>query len=73
MIVKMYVEIKFEFVLFLFIQILFILKGFYTIYNKLFKEIAEQDIKASTDKTIEIPDFGNSESDYEEVRNSVDV
>ncbi len=69
----MYVEIKFEFVLFLFIQILFILKGFYTIYNKLFKEIAEQDIKASTDKTIEIPDFGNSESDYEEVRNSVDV
>jgi hypothetical protein len=25
-------------------------------------------LKASTDKTIEIPEFGNSESDYEEVR-----
>ncbi|CAF0881925.1 unnamed protein product [Adineta steineri] len=41
--------------------------GFYTIYNKLFKDIAQQDIKASTDKTVEIPEFGNSESDYEEV------
>ncbi len=43
------------------------LKGFYTVYNKLFKDIAEQDLKGSTDKTIEIPEFGNSESDYEEV------
>jgi DnaJ family protein A protein 5 len=42
--------------------------GFYTVYNKLFKDIAEQDLKASNDKTIEIPEFGNSESDYEEVR-----
>ncbi|CAF2428856.1 unnamed protein product [Rotaria sp. Silwood2] len=41
--------------------------GFYTVYNKLFKDIAEQDLKASTDKKIEIPKFGNSESDYEEV------
>jgi len=41
--------------------------GFYTVYNKLFKDIAEQDFKASSDKTIAIPDFGNSESDYEEI------
>jgi hypothetical protein len=44
------------------------LQGFYTVYNKVFKDIAEQDLKASNDKTIEIPEFGNSESDYEEVR-----
>ncbi|CAF1274747.1 unnamed protein product [Rotaria sordida] len=41
--------------------------GFYTVYNKLFKDIAEQDLKASTDKKVKIPEFGNSESDYEEV------
>jgi DnaJ family protein A protein 5 len=41
--------------------------GFYTVYNKVFKDIAEQDLKASNDKKIEIPEFGNSESDYEEV------
>jgi hypothetical protein len=44
------------------------IKGFYTVYHQLFKDIAEQDYKASSDKKIEIPDFGNSESDYEEVR-----
>ena len=43
-------------------------QGFYTVYHQLFKDIAEQDIKASSDKTIEIPEFGNSESDYDEVR-----
>ncbi|CAF1085171.1 unnamed protein product [Adineta ricciae] len=41
--------------------------GFYTVYNKLFKDIAEQDLKASTDKTIEIPEFGTSESSYDDV------
>ncbi|UJR38141.1 hypothetical protein I4U23_030819 [Adineta vaga] len=41
--------------------------GFYTIYNKLFKDIAEQDLKGSMDKTIEIPEFGSSESSYDEV------
>jgi hypothetical protein len=46
----------------------FFLQGFYTVYNKVFKDIAEQDLKASNDKKIEIPEFGNSESDYEEVR-----
>ena len=43
-------------------------KGFYTVYNKLFRDIAEQDLKASNNKKIEIPEFGNSTSDYEEVR-----
>ena len=43
------------------------LQGFYTIYQQLFKDIAEQDLKGSTDKTIVIPEFGNSTSDYEEV------
>ncbi len=64
MIVKMYVKERFTDFFYFF----FFLKGFYTVYNKVFKDIAEQDLKASTDKTIEIPEFGNSESDYEEVR-----
>lgn len=46
----------------------FFSQGFYTVYRQLFKDIAEQDIKASSDKTIEIPEFGNSEGDYDEVR-----
>jgi hypothetical protein len=51
---------------------IFIFKGFYTVYNKLFKDIAEQDFKASNDKTIEIPEFGKSDSDYEEVRKEIE-
>ena len=42
-------------------------QGFYTVYNKLFHDIAEQDRKGSSDKSIEIPEFGDSESDYEQV------
>ncbi|CAF1937704.1 unnamed protein product [Rotaria magnacalcarata] len=41
--------------------------GFYTVYNKLFKDIAEQDLKASSDKKFDIPMFGTAESDYEEI------
>ena len=62
-IVKMYVIRRFSFS-----ENVFFFQGFYTVYNKLFKDIAEQDLKASSDKKIEIPDFGNSESDYDEVR-----
>ncbi|CAF0953033.1 unnamed protein product, partial [Didymodactylos carnosus] len=41
--------------------------GFYTVYDNLFKRITEQDLSSnSTDKVIDIPCFGKSDSDYEQ-------
>lgn len=42
------------------------LKGFYTVYREMFVKIAEEDRLYYEEKTI-IPDFGKSDSDYENV------
>lgn len=42
--------------------------GFYTVYRKVFEEIAKEDMEHMEDKEefTQIPSFGNSNSDYEE-------
>lgn len=42
-------------------------KGFYAVYSNVFRIIAQEDAEFATDKDIEIPEFGTSLSDYEEV------
>lgn len=44
-------------------------KGFYTVYRKVFEQIAKEDIEYMDSKSDydEIPTFGNSNSDYEDI------
>ncbi|XP_038068653.1 dnaJ homolog subfamily C member 21-like [Patiria miniata] len=45
-------------------------KGFYTVYTEAFYKISEEDLKFASgdkDKDFEIPQFGSSDSSYEEV------
>lgn len=41
--------------------------GFYAVYSNVFRIITEEDAEFATDKKIEVPEFGTSSSDYEEV------
>ena len=41
--------------------------GFYAVYSNVFRIITEEDAEFATDKNIEVPEFGTSSSDYEEV------
>lgn len=44
-------------------------KGFYAVYRDVFKTLSAEDYQFMDDKEsdFEFPDFGNSQSDYEEV------
>ena len=42
-------------------------EGFYAVYSNVFRIIAEEDAEFSTDSNLEVPEFGTSSSDYEEV------
>lgn len=43
-------------------------KGFYTVYRKVFEEISKEDMEfMEHEEYLEIPTFGNSQSDYEEI------
>lgn len=42
-------------------------QGFYAVYANVFRIIAEEDAEFATDKDLEVPEFGTSSSDYEEV------
>lgn len=42
-------------------------QGFYAVYSNVFRIIAKEDAKFATDEDLEIPEFGTSSSDYEEV------
>ena len=42
-------------------------QGFYAVYSNVFKIIAEEDAEFLTDKELEVPEFGTSSSDYDEV------
>lgn len=44
-----------------------VFQGFYTVYTEAFFLIAKEDIKFMTDKDADIPEFGASDSSYEEV------
>ena len=45
----------------------FFLQGFYTVYDTVFKTISGEDIEYMDDPDFSAPDFGNSQSSYEEV------
>ena len=47
-------------------------QGFYSVYRKVFETIAEEDYKFmdDVDDDFEIPSFGSSDSNYQEVSNS---
>lgn len=42
-------------------------QGFYAVYSNVFRIITEEDSEFATDKDLEVPEFGTSLSDYEEV------
>ena len=42
-------------------------QGFYAVYANVFRIIAEEDTEFATDSNLEVPEFGTSSSDYEEV------
>ena len=42
-------------------------QGFYAVYTNAFRIIAKEDAEFATDKDLEVPEFGTSSSDYEEV------
>lgn len=42
-------------------------QGFYAVYSNVFRIIAKEDAEFATDEDLEIPEFGTSSSDYEEV------
>ena len=42
-------------------------QGFYAVYSNVFRIIAQEDAEFATDKDLDIPEFGTSSSDYEEV------
>ncbi|XP_078378890.1 dnaJ homolog subfamily C member 21-like [Oculina patagonica] len=41
--------------------------GFYAVYSNVFKIIAQEDAEFATAKDLEVPEFGTSSNDYEEV------
>lgn len=42
-------------------------QGFYAVYTNAFRIIAKEDAEFATDEDLEVPEFGTSSSDYEEV------
>lgn len=42
-------------------------QGFYAVYSNVFRIITKEDAEFATDEDLEIPEFGTSSSDYEEV------
>lgn len=42
-------------------------QGFYAVYANAFRIIAKEDAEFATDEDLEVPEFGTSSSDYEEV------
>lgn len=42
-------------------------QGFYAVYTNAFRIIAKEDAEFATDDDLEVPEFGTSSSDYEEV------
>lgn len=42
-------------------------QGFYAVYSNVFRIIAEEDAEFATDSNLEVPEFGTSSSEYEEV------
>ena len=42
-------------------------QGFYAVYANAFRIIAKEDAEFATDEDVEVPEFGTSSSDYEEV------